>query len=160
MAGIFSKEHILLLDGGLATELEAMGHDINHMLWSAKLLLENPQAIVDAHLAYLRAGAQCIISASHQASIPGFLKLGWSRAQAVEAIMLSVELARQAVSQYCAETDLLNQPLVAASVGPWGAHLGDGSEYHAGLSPAVCPSLLQGEVAGALGNAGVRRLCV
>jgi homocysteine S-methyltransferase len=130
MAGIFSPQHILLLDGGLATQLEADGHDINHKLWSARLLLENPQAIVDAHLAYLRAGAQCIISASYQASIPGFQQLGWSRAQAVEAIMLSVELARQAVSQYCEESEVPKQPLVAASIGPWGAHLGDGSEYH------------------------------
>lgn len=120
----------LILDGGLATELEAQGHDLNHPLWSAKLLLEEPQAIIDAHLAYLRAGAECVISASYQASIAGFMALGLSKAQAKEAICLSVELARDAVSQYVRQYQPTISPLVAASVGPYGAYLADGSEYH------------------------------
>ncbi len=94
MTGQASTEQVMLLDGGLATELEARGQDLSHPLWSARLLIENPQVIVDAHLAYLRAGAQCIITASYQASHVGFLQLGYTEAQASSALALSVELAQ------------------------------------------------------------------
>lgn len=119
----------LLLDGGLATELEAQGYDLRHSLWSARLLAEAPGAIVDAHLAYLRAGANCIISASYQASQAGFMSLGMSETEALELIGLSIALARQAVDQYCEENSPSIRPLVAASIGPYGAFLADGSEY-------------------------------
>lgn len=119
----------LLLDGGLATELEAQGHDLKHQLWSARLLLESPQAIVDAHLAYLRAGAGCIITASYQASVPGFMSLGMSHDEAQNLIALSVQLAREAVDHFCQERSPQARPLIAASVGPFGAYLADGSEY-------------------------------
>ncbi len=120
----------VILDGGLATELEAQGHDLNHPLWSAKLLLENPKAIVDAHLAYLNAGAECVISASYQASVEGFTSLGLNNLQAEQAIADSVALARQAVNQYQENHPNNKAPIVAASVGPYGAYLADGSEYH------------------------------
>ncbi|TRX56776.1 homocysteine S-methyltransferase [Thalassomonas sp. M1454] len=118
-----------IIDGGLATELEAQGHNLNHILWSAKLILEDPQAIIDAHLAYLNAGAKCIISASYQASIDGFTSLGLSQGQAIEAIKDSVELARAAVDIFHKQNPTFFKPLVAASVGPYGAYLADGSEY-------------------------------
>lgn len=118
-----------ILDGGLATELESQGHNLNHSLWSAKLLLENPQAIVDAHLAYLQAGAKCVISASYQASIVGFMSLGLSEIDAEQAIILSVELARDAVEQFHFQHPTKHKPIVAASVGPYGAYLANGSEY-------------------------------
>ena len=72
----------LLLDGGLATELEAQGHDLNNTLWSASLLHREPEAIIAAHMAYLEAGAQCIISASYQASRAGLMTLGISPGEA------------------------------------------------------------------------------
>ena len=130
MAPGLTSDGVLLLDGGLATELESMGYDLNHKLWSAKLVLESPQAIVEAHLAYLRAGAQCIISSSYQASIIGFMTLGLSRPQAEKAIVTTVELAHQAVEVFCEERRPQNRPLVAASIGPYGAYCADGSEYH------------------------------
>jgi homocysteine S-methyltransferase len=119
----------LLIDGGLATELETKGFDLAHTLWSARLLKESPQAIIDAHLAYLRAGAGCIISASYQASIAGFQSLGLSDAQAQSLLQLSVELGRQAIAQFCNENATAVKPLLAASIGPYGAFLADGSEY-------------------------------
>lgn len=119
----------LVLDGGLATELEAQGHDLNHTLWSARLLLEAPGAIRDAHLAYLRAGAGCIISASYQASVEGFKALGLSAEEALALLDLSVVLGCEAIEQYCAEASPPTRPLLAASVGPYGACLADGSEY-------------------------------
>jgi homocysteine S-methyltransferase len=120
----------ILLDGGLATELEARGYDISTALWSAGLLQSDPQAIIDVHRAFLDAGAQCIISASYQASRQGFMSLGISANAADELIVSSVLLARTARQQYLDENADTNPvPIVAASVGPYGATLNDGSEY-------------------------------
>ena len=120
-----------ILDGGLATELEARGCDLNDPLWSARLLLENPAAIRQLHLDYLRAGADGIITATYQASIPGFARKGIPPAQAEDLLRLAVHLALDARDAFCAtaaQEDRL-RPLVAASVGPYGAYLADGSEY-------------------------------
>ncbi len=69
---IAKHQGIVMLDGGLATTLENRGHDLNHELWSAKLLLEDPEAIRQAHLDFLSAGADCITTATYQATPPGF----------------------------------------------------------------------------------------
>lgn len=120
----------LVLDGGLATQLEAAGYDIDGDLWSAKLLQTDPRAIIDAHLAYLEAGAECIISASYQASRLGFARQGLSDAEADRLIVSSVKLACAARDEYLeASPQTGNEPLVAASIGPYGAVLADGSEY-------------------------------
>jgi homocysteine S-methyltransferase len=120
----------MLLDGGLATQLEAQGHDLGNKLWSAALLRSDPQAIARAHRAYLEAGAECIISASYQASRQGFMALGLPAEEADRLIASSVEVAiaaRDAFMRERPETRFV--PLVAASVGPYGAVLHDGSEY-------------------------------
>ncbi len=124
---------VVLLDGGLATELEKRGHGLNHPLWSARLLLHNPEAILAVHRAYLEAGADCIISASYQASLAGFVAEGLSTAQARSAMRRSVSLACEARDEFAATHPHGKssgiRPLVAASVGPYGACLADGSEY-------------------------------
>jgi homocysteine S-methyltransferase len=110
--------------------LETMGFDISGSLWSASLLASNPRAIVDAHRAYLDAGADCIIAASYQASRGGFMAKGLSVGESDRLIVSAVDLACQARDEYLADhpgTDRV--PLVAASVGPYGAALHDGSEY-------------------------------
>jgi len=120
----------LLLDGGLATEIEAQGISIDSDLWSAELLRSNPGAIVDAHRAYLEAGAECIITASYQASRKSFEPAGISKSEADELIGSSVALANRAVSDYLQEKpSAAKRPLIAASIGPYGAALHDGSEY-------------------------------
>ena len=119
----------LLLDGGLATQLEAQGCDISNALWSASLLIENPQAIVDASRAFLDAGAECIATASYQASREGFAQRGLSAADADMLMQRSVELAHRARDEYVNITSPAFKPLVAASIGPYGAMLHDGSEY-------------------------------
>jgi homocysteine S-methyltransferase len=96
----------VLLDGGLATELEARGHDLSDARWSARLLEDDPEAIVAVHRAYLAAGARVLITASYQATEPALLRR-------------SVELARAAGPD----------AVVAASVGPYGAILAGGQEY-------------------------------
>lgn len=119
-----------MLDGGLATQIEAQGIDIGTDLWSAALLQSDPQAIVDAHLAFLRAGAQCLISASYQASRSGFASLGLSAQAADELIASATTLAIRARDEYLREDKTASKNIfVAASIGPYGATLSDGSEY-------------------------------
>lgn len=120
----------LLLDGGLSNELERQGCDLNQKLWSAKLLESNPEAIVLAHLAYLEAGARCIITSSYQATLPGFMAFGYDQASASTLILKSVELAEEARRRFVLLHPNQDTPLVAASIGPYGAYLANGSEYH------------------------------
>lgn len=127
------QSEVMILDGGLATELEARGFDLNDELWSARLLLEMPEAIRQVHIDYLKAGADCLISASYQATIPGFTKRGLSESEADALLRRSVALALEARDLFWA--DPINRhgrlrPLVAASIGPYGAYLADGSEYN------------------------------
>jgi homocysteine S-methyltransferase len=126
----------VVIDGGLATELEARGHDLSDRLWSARLLLTDPGAIEDVHLAYYRAGATVATTASYQATVPGFAAAGLDEATAVDAIRRSVTLAANARDRHAAEagTDAAAL-LVAGSVGPYGAMLADGSEYRGDYDP-------------------------
>jgi homocysteine S-methyltransferase len=118
----------LVLDGGMSNPLESAGHDLSDSLWSARLLAERPEAITEAHLAYFEAGASVAITASYQATFEGFAGRGIGRGRAAELIALSVELARDAARQ--AHAKGVTRPLfVAASAGPYGAMLADGSEY-------------------------------
>ncbi len=120
----------VILDGGLATQLESQGCDIGNLLWSAGLLISNPEAIVDASRAYLDAGAQCIATASYQATRRGFATLGLSAEEADQRMLLSVDLARHARDAFLADNPACERaPLIAASIGPYGAALHDGSEY-------------------------------
>ncbi len=117
----------LLIDGGLSNQLELQGHNLNHKLWYAKLLESNPEAIIEAHLAYLEAGAQCITTSSYQATIPGFMSIGYDMTTAESLIWKSVQLAEEAIYRF---QEKEYKPLIAASIGPYGAYLADGSEYH------------------------------
>lgn len=118
----------LLLDGGLSNVLESQGHDLNHSLWSARLLDENPDAIIKAHMAYLKAGAQCLITSSYQASVQGFMSIGYTEEKAHELIKRTVTLAEEAIHRMRGNEKGM-RPLITASIGPYGAFLADGSEY-------------------------------
>ena len=123
---------IMMLDGGLATELEARGHDLNDELWSAKLLLEAPEAVRQVHLDFLAAGADCIATITYQATVPGFRKHGLSESEAIDLMRYAVRLAVDARDEFWGEPvnrEGRSRPLVAASIGPYGAFLADGSEY-------------------------------
>ena len=126
---------VLILDGGLATELEERGADLSDDLWSARLLLEDPASIRRLHFDYFEAGADVAISASYQASFEGFARRGLDRKQSVNLMQRSVHLAKEARDQFLAAAALREEtrrrlpPLVAASVGSYGAFLADGSEY-------------------------------
>lgn len=125
-----------MADGGLATQLESAGYDLSDTIWSARLLRDDPEAVIEAHLAFLRAGAGVVTTASYQASYPGFIAVGIAEDEATRLLRRSVDLAREAVDRHEAESG--RRALVAASVGPYGAALADGSEYRGryGLSVA------------------------
>jgi homocysteine S-methyltransferase len=122
---VFAAPHdtVLITDGGLATELEARGHDLSDDLWSARLLVDAPAEIVAVHCAFFRAGASIATTASYQASFDGFAERGISRNDAARLLRRSVELAQDA------REEVGGQRWVAASVGPYGAALADGEEY-------------------------------
>ncbi|MGW0965667.1 homocysteine S-methyltransferase [Streptomyces sp. NPDC002516] len=127
----------VVLDGGMSNQLEAAGHDLGDSLWSARLLADRPEAVVEAHLAYYEAGADVAITSSYQATFEGFARRGIPRERVAELLGLSVEAAREAARR--AHAKGAARPLwVAASVGPYGAMLADGSEYRGryGLSVA------------------------
>ncbi|ODR15062.1 homocysteine S-methyltransferase [Mycobacterium shimoidei] len=113
---------VLLSDGGLATELEARGHDLSDPLWSARLLVDAPHEITAVHLAFFRAGAMIATTASYQASFEGFAARGLDHDDTARLLRRSVELA-------AAARDEIGRGYIAASVGPYGAALADGSEY-------------------------------
>lgn len=113
-----ARAGVVVLDGGLSTEVAARGHDISGALWSARLLRDDPGAIVEAHRAFAHAGAQVATSASYQATFEGFAAAGIPAAEAARLMTLSVRLARDGGSRW-----------VAASVGPYGAYLAGGQEY-------------------------------
>ncbi|GAA2975825.1 homocysteine S-methyltransferase [Streptomyces drozdowiczii] len=116
-------EGTVVLDGGLSNQLEAQGCDLSDALWSARLLADGPGQIEAAHTAYVRAGAQVLITASYQASFEGFARRGIGREAAAGLFARSVELARRAAG--AVDRDVW----VAASVGPYGAVTADGAEY-------------------------------
>jgi homocysteine S-methyltransferase len=127
------EDTALIADGGLATELEARGHDLSDALWSARLLVDAPHEITAVHTAFFRAGAMIATTASYQASFDGFAARGIGRDDTIRLLRRSIELASNARD----EIDGVGR-WVAASVGPYGAALGDGSEYRGryGLSVA------------------------
>ncbi|ONK74343.1 uncharacterized protein A4U43_C03F5260 [Asparagus officinalis] len=145
-----------VIDGGLATELEANGADLNDPLWSAKCLVNSPDLIKKVHLDYLEAGANIIISASYQGTIQGFEAKGFSKEESESLLRKSVEIAceaRDAFQKRDSEVscndgksrnlDKQHLVLVAASVGSYGAYLADGSEYSGDYGKSVTVETLK-----------------
>ncbi len=113
----------VVLDGGLATLLEQHGHDLSSDLWSARLLRDDPGAIEAAHREFFAAGAEVATTASYQVSFEGFGATGVDHAEVEQLLRRSVALAA------AARDAVAPGGWVAASVGPYGAVLADGSEY-------------------------------
>jgi homocysteine S-methyltransferase len=116
---------IHVIDGGLASELEYLGARIDGPLWSAHVLEDAPDKVAAVHRAYIRAGSQCIATCSYQVSRMGYAEVGLSADRADAAILRSVELARSVVNEFPDR-----RVLVACSLGPYGAALHNGGEYH------------------------------
>lgn len=126
---------LVLLDGGLATTLAAAGHDLSDALWSARLLLDDPAAIVAAHAAFLEAGAEVVTTASYQLAAESLAATGRDPTLASGLFERSVEVAVRAADAHTVPGR--PRPLVAASIGPYGGVLADGSEYRGGYGLSV-----------------------
>lgn len=128
-----ARAPFLILDGGLATQLEACGCNLDDPLWSAKMLIEAPEQVRAVHRSFAEAGADILTSASYQATIPALVARGLSEGEARALLRRSVSLARE-----LADASSTPTPSIAASVGSYGAYLADGSEYRGdyGLSRA------------------------
>ena len=129
---LFAGRPLVILDGALGTELQRRGADLDDPLWSAKLLLERPELIRQVHLDYFRSGADVATTSSYQATFEAFARRGLSVDETADLMRLSVRLAAEARDEFWAEPanrEGRRKPLVAASVGPYGAMLANGSEY-------------------------------
>lgn len=112
--------HVFALDGGLSTALEAQGLSVDGAMWTGELLLSNPDAVTTAHRSFVDAGADIIITGSYQVSFEGGRRVGWTDDDVERALRNSTTAARLAANE---------DTLVASSIGPFGAHLNDGSEF-------------------------------
>ncbi|OCG08808.1 homocysteine S-methyltransferase [Gilliamella sp. wkB178] len=129
IAELLKHKKYIIIDGALASELQRRGCDLNDSLWSAKVLIEQPELISQVHYDYFKAGADCAITASYQATPLGFAQKGINVTAAIALIKKSVELAQQAKQRYLTEIPQHKPLLIAGSVGPYGAYLANGSEY-------------------------------
>jgi homocysteine S-methyltransferase len=123
---------LMVLDGALATELESRGVDLKDPLWSAKCLIESPELIREVHGDYFRAGADVATTATYPASFEAFAQRGIGPQAAARLMRDAVNLAAAARDEFWekpANRTPRLRPLIAASIGPYGAMLADGSEY-------------------------------
>jgi homocysteine S-methyltransferase len=128
---LVQDKEIIILDGALGTQLEARGANLKNGLWSASLLKTHPELIKEVHIDYLKAGADIISTAGYQASLPAFIKNKYKKEEGLELIHRSVKIAVQARDEFrILYPQIRKRPLIAASMGPYGAYLADGSEYH------------------------------
>ena len=132
-----ANQGFLVLDGALATEMEKLGADLNDPLWSAKLLLEDSPLIHDVAYQYLLAGADIVTTNTYQATVPGFVKKGINKTDALDLIKKAAEIGLKTRDDFWKlPTNRYGRikPLVCGSIGPYGAYLADGSEYSGSYS--------------------------
>lgn len=118
-----ADQPFMVVDGGLSTALEELGERPGGMLWTAAALVDRPEVLEAAHRSFVEAGADIVITSSYQASVPGLVAAGLTPALARTALTRTTEIARRS-----------GAAMVAASVGPYGAFLADGSEYRGDYS--------------------------
>jgi len=129
---VLGKTGRMVIDGSMSTALEGLGANLNSRLWTAKALAETPELVKRVHLDYFRAGADCGITCSYQATIPGLTENGYTGDEARKLIARSVTVFLEARDEWWrAEGEKAGRayPLCLAGIGPYGAYLADGSEY-------------------------------
>ena len=118
----FVRDPFTVIDGGLSTALELLGADISGSLWTAQTVIDDPVLLERAHRSFVEAGADIIATASYQCGTKQFESIGLSAKEARDALASTTTIARRAVEG--------TSVAVAASVGPFGASLANGSEYN------------------------------
>ncbi|WP_296360125.1 homocysteine S-methyltransferase [uncultured Acidaminococcus sp.] len=129
---ILEKNQICVIDGSMGTALERLGANLNNSLWTARVLLEQPELVKKVHLDYFRAGADAGITCSYQATIPGLMANGLAEKEAEELIVRSVKVFQEARDEWWEKEGKAAgrvYPMCLAGIGPYGAYLADGSEY-------------------------------
>ena len=137
IAEVLSKERIMIIDGSMSTALEHLGANLNSNLWTAKALAETPELVKQVHIDYFKAGADCGITCSYQATIPGLMANGYSFEEAEKIIVNSVKVFREARDEWWESEGKDGGriwPLCLAGIGPYGAYLSDGSEFRGNYS--------------------------
>ena len=90
---------IILLDGGMGTELQRRGVNTSLPLWSAKALLNSPQTIKEIHHDYLLAGAEIIETNTFRTNHRTLAKAGLAEHDE-KLTKLAVDLAKEAVAEF------------------------------------------------------------
>ncbi len=137
IAEVLSKERIMIIDGSMSTALEHLGASLNSNLWTAKALAETPELVKQVHIDYFKAGADCGITCSYQATIPGLMANGYSFEESEKIIVNSVKVFREARDEWWESEGKDGGriwPLCLAGIGPYGAYLSDGSEFRGNYS--------------------------
>jgi len=140
-----TKHQIFVIDGGFSTQLSVhVGDKVDgDPLWSARFNATNPEAVTQTHLDFLNAGSDIILTNTYQASVEGYTKyLNLNEAESLELMESTVQLAHKAKAQYLKENPTEN-PKIAASIGPYGAHLHDGSEYTGSYADNTSPEKIK-----------------
>ncbi len=88
----------LILDGATGTELERLGIPSELPLWSARAVIEFPEAVLAIHRAYAAAGAQALTANTFRTQRRTLEKAG-RRERAAELTSTAVALAREAASE-------------------------------------------------------------
>jgi len=140
-------DRIMTIDGGFSTQLAFhVGSNIDgDPLWSARYNAVEPTAVIQTHLDFLENGAEIILTNTYQASVEGYtthLKL--DREQSIELIKSTVKLAHIARDKFLqTKGNQQDKPLIFASIGPYGAHLHDGSEYTGSYASRVSSAVIR-----------------
>ena len=100
---VLDKNGIMVIDGSMSTALEALGANTKSSLWTAAALAEQPELVKQVHLDYFRAGADCGITCSYQATIPGLTAHGYSVEEAERIIADSVRVFLEARDEWWEE---------------------------------------------------------
>lgn len=123
----------ILLDGGQATEYERRGADLSRgALWSARLIADSPSLVREVARAYLLSGADIVSTATYQATVEGIARnFLASTEDATEIFQNGVRLVCDERDKFWAEhkNNSRRKPIVAGSIGSYGACMADGSEY-------------------------------
>lgn len=139
-------DRVMVIDGGFSTQLAFhVGSNIDgDPLWSARFNAVEPKAVIQAHLDFLENGAEIILTNTYQASVEGYTEhLKLDREQSIELIKSTVQLAHIARDKFLQGSDTKEKPLIFASIGPYGAHLHDGSEYTGSYASKVSPAVIK-----------------
>ena len=129
---VLDRNGIMVIDGSMSTALEALGANTKSSLWTAAAMAEQPELVKQVHLDYFRAGADCGITCSYQATIPGLTAHGYSVEEAERILADSVKVFLEARDEWWDEEGCAAgraYPVCLAGIGPYGAYLADGSEY-------------------------------